>query len=307
MSGIHSPQRHNDSSQGYEPYITTPEIDEAVNLAILLRRPLLIQGEPGCGKTRMARHVARTLYYPKYQDGYVDFYREWYIKSTSKAKEGLYTFDHIGRLRDAQLSALQAADPAALDRSRSPEAYIEFGPLGAAFLEERERCVVLIDEIDKADIDFPNDLLLELEEKRFFLTEITQHGQTKQVRAVQDPIVIVTSNNEKPLSQAFLRRCLYVYLEFPSRGRLIDILESHFPDSDEGLRTSAVSTFLKVRERFRQSEKNVTTSELLDWFRAISVDSTAFRKALAVNQIPFPSVLLKSMDAVSMLGTLERS
>ena len=191
-------ERDPQTGQLLMPYLPSEELVEAVNLAIFLERPLLLKGEPGCGKTRLARAVAYELQLP---------FETWYVKSTSRARDGLYTYDAVGRLRDAQLAANRMVAEAERDRIKQPGAYVNWEPLGRAFLNV-QRTVVLIDEIDKADIDFPNDLLLELDERRFKVDEI---GQTIQAKTA--PIVFITSNDEKDLPDAFLRRCLFHYVE----------------------------------------------------------------------------------------------
>ncbi|MEM9088956.1 MAG: MoxR family ATPase, partial [Cyanobacteria bacterium P01_F01_bin.53] len=180
------------------PYLPSEALVESVNLAIFLQRPLLIKGEPGCGKTRLAQAVAYELGLPL---------ETWYVKSTSRAQDGLYVYDTVARLRDAQLSSSLGIDD--LTRVKTAGAYIRWGPLGRAF-QNKQKTVVLIDEIDKADIDFPNDLLLEIDELRFTVEETES-----EVRASIPPIVLITSNDEKDLPDAFLRRCLFHYLEFP--------------------------------------------------------------------------------------------
>lgn len=197
------------NEQGLQPYLPDDDLIEAVNLAMYLERPLLIKGEPGCGKTRLARAVAYELGLP---------YEAWHIKSTSRAHDGLYTYDTVGRLRDAQLEAVQRKDKSAINTD-DPYSYIRWGALGRAFQNDR-RTVVLIDEIDKADIDFPNDLLLELDEQRFFVEEIKEDGKPKEISARAAPIVFITSNDEKDLPDAFLRRCLFHYIRFPGPSHI---------------------------------------------------------------------------------------
>ena len=251
------------------PYLPSPELVKAVNLAIYLQRPLLLRGEPGCGKTLLARAIAyefgkrlRVKNYP---------YFPWNIKSTTRGKEGLYIYDAVGRLRDAQLVGTDAYKTylkseeikQLFDRLQNPDAYIKWGALGYAFREEKYRPIVLIDEIDKADIDFPNDLLLELEEQCFQVTEIGE-----KITAKQPPIVIITSNNEKELPDAFLRRCIFYYIEFPSYDNLIKIVNAHFPSSLEmDLVKVAVERFIDLRDKgtSRRDSKKASTSELLDW------------------------------------------
>src|SRR6266700_732455 len=212
------------------PYLPDDALVEAVNLAIYLKRPLLIKGEPGCGKTRLARAVAYELNLP---------YESWHIKSTSRARDGLYTYDTVGRLRDAQLAIAGRMIEEDIHRIDDPEYYVKWGPLGNAFYNE-QRTVVLIAEIDKADIDFPNDLLLELDERRFVVEET---GQKIQAKERAEPIVFITSNDEKDLPDAFLRRCLFHYIEFPRLERLVEIVKLHFHDASDDLVIKAVDRF----------------------------------------------------------------
>ncbi|MBD2773736.1 AAA family ATPase [Iningainema tapete] len=252
------------------PYLPCKDLVKAVNLAIYLQRPLLLQGEPGCGKTLLARAIAYEFAQRLKVENYPYF--PWYIKSTTRAKDGLYIYDAVGRLRDAQLvgtdykTYLSGEETKKLfERLKDPYAYIKWGALGNAFKEEKHRPIVLIDEIDKADIDFPNDLLLELEEQRFVVTET---GNT--IEAKQPPIVLITSNSEKELPDAFLRRCIFYYLEFPSKEDLIKIVNAHL---DKQLSTelvkAAVEQFIELRENgaSRRDGKKASTSELLDWLR----------------------------------------
>lgn len=277
-----------ENGQPLMPYLPDDDVKEAVRLAIHLGRPLLIKGEPGGGKTRLARAVAYELALP---------FKAWYIKSTSRARDGLYTYDTVGRLRDAQLAAAEIkGQPSAAATSflRDAEDYVRWGPLGEALRSDR-RVVVLIDEIDKADIDFPNDLLLELDEQRFVVEETG-----REIRAQEAPIVFITSNDEKDLPDAFLRRCLFHFIEFPKTKRLIDIVYAHFPQSSEELVEAAVARFDQLRAEMQKDKgdagKKVSTSELIDWFKVLNQHprDEALRKL--EGKLPFPSVLLKSWD-----------
>lgn len=263
---------------GLAPYLPSPELINAVNLAIFLeKRPLLLKGEPGCGKTRLAEAVAQALGLP---------YEPWYIKSTSKARDGFYTYDAVRRLHDAQLK-----DEESKSKVKNIDKYIKPGPVGRAF-ENKERTVVLIDEIDKADIDFPNDLLRELDEQKFTIEETG-----KEVKANYPPIVFVTSNDEKDLPDAFLRRCLFYYIKFPY-SQLTEIVKAHFPESSPDLIEVAVKRFTELRQTMEkgQSGKKVSTSELLDWFAVLRrFPEDEVLKQLE-NELPFPEVLLKKWE-----------
>lgn len=285
------PEEQDDSGQLLYPYLPDDNLIEAVNLAIELERPLLIKGEPGCGKTRLARAVAYELNLP---------YVAWYVKSTSRARDGLYTYDTVGRLRDAQLAAAGRLDDKSLTRISNPMTYVEFGPLGIAF-QNKQRTVVLIDEIDKADIDFPNDLLLELDEKRFFIEETSPR---QEIRAEYPPVVFITSNDEKDLPDAFLRRCLFHYVEFPKPERLVEIIKAYFPTSPEQLITAAIERFLDLRKKMEEdkpgSGKRVSTSELMDWVHALVHLSRHYPEDEILRRLKeellYPGVLLKSWD-----------
>lgn len=267
------------------PYLPDSDLVDAVNLAIELERPLLIKGEPGCGKTRLARAVAYELGLP---------YESWNIKSTSRGRDGLYIYDAVGRLRDAQLAAAGRLSDDKVKQIDSPDTYVKWGPLGRAF-RNAKRTVVLIDEIDKADIDFPNDLLLELDELWFIVEETGE-----KIQAETTPIVFITSNDEKDLPDAFLRRCLFHYVEFPKRPQLIEIVKAHFPASPEELMSAIIDRFLELREQMRQDKgdggKKVSTSELMDWVRVLRNYPQDKVLADLAEKLLYPGVLLKSWD-----------
>lgn len=263
------------------PYLPDSSLIEAVNLSIFLERPLLLKGDPGCGKTQLAWAVKYELDLPL---------EEWYVKSTSRAQDGMYTFDAIGRLRDAQL-ANQNIDPDVIERVKDPKNYVRMGAFGRAF-ESSQRTIVLIDEIDKADIDFPNDLLLELDENRFFVEETGQ-----EVKAQHVPIVIITSNDEKDLPDAFLRRCIFHHIEFPDGERLSQIICSIFHDAPPDLVEEAVTTFLLLRTKMKESAgKKASTSELIDWFKVLHRFPKNEPLKRLNGRIPFGGVLLKRWD-----------
>lgn len=243
---------------GLEAYIPDNDLVDAVNLALQLKRPLLLMGEPGCGKTRLAETIAYELHGEKMNDHFF----KWYIKSTTKAKEGLYQYDALGRLYDVNANEAKA---------KEIENYISHGALGKALLvPENEKLpnVLLIDEIDKADIDFPNDLLLELDQKVFYVPELAPKGKDKH-EAKSEVLVIITSNREKELPAAFLRRCLYHYIEFPDKNKLTEIVKKYV-SLDEAIIYKALDIFIKLREdTLSESDKKPSTSELIDWFKMI--------------------------------------
>jgi MoxR-like ATPase len=276
-----------------EPYLPSKELAEAVNVAIAIRRPLLIKGEPGSGKTRLARDVAFQL------DLLKDHYFEWFVKSTDRARDGLYTYDTIARLHDSQLDSFGKLDPLIQAQIKNnPDYYVHYGKLGSAFLLTDRRSVVLIDEIDKADIDFPNDLLVELDERLFYIEELDK----KAVIAQQPPIVIITSNNEKDLPDAFLRRCLFFYIEFPKPAELVEIVKAHFKQNADqqfmAMVDELVALFLDLRTRMvnGQTGKKVSTSELIDWGNALLAFQDYADLDHFYEKLLYPGVLLKTWE-----------
>ena len=229
---------------GTERYVATDDLMMAVNAAVTLARPLLVKGEPGTGKTQLAEEIAAALDKPLFR---------WHIKSTTKAQHGLYEYDAVSRLRDSQLGEAKVHDIGN---------YIVKGRLWEAFDSERQ-AVLLIDEIDKADIEFPNDLLLELDRMEFFVHETRQ-----LVKARQRPIVVITSNNEKELPDAFLRRCFFHFIRFPDTDTMTRIVAVHFPDLKRELLSEALNAFFRVRE-VPGLKKKPSTSELLDWLKLL--------------------------------------
>jgi len=266
-----------------ERYIAPRELEVAVNAAIALQRPLLVKGEPGTGKTVLAQEIARSMGYPLI---------EWHIKSTTKAQQGLYEYDAVSRLRDGQLGD---------ERVRDVSNYIIRGKLWEAFASETP-VVLLIDEVDKADIEFPNDLLLELDRMQFHVYE------TKEtVVARQRPIVIITSNNEKELPDAFLRRCFFHFIRFPDRETMERILHSHYPDLRADLAREALNVFFQIRE-VNELKKKPATSELLDWLKLLMIEdmpAEALRSADTKVAIPpLYGALLKNEQDVHLFERL---
>ena len=235
------------SFESTDQYIATDDLKMAVNAAVTLQRPLLIKGEPGTGKTMLAEQVARSLGKELLQ---------WHIKSTTKAQQGLYEYDAVSRLRDSQLGD---------ERVHDISNYIVKGKLWEAF-ESQEQSVLLIDEIDKADIEFPNDLLQELDKMEFNVYETQQ-----QIKARQRPIVIITSNNEKELPDAFLRRCFFHYISFPDAETMRKIVQVHFPNLQQKLVDEALQVFFELRE-IPGLKKKPSTSELIDWLKLLNSD-----------------------------------
>jgi MoxR-like ATPase len=239
--------RSSDRFEGTSNYIATDDLKIAVNAAIALERPLLIKGEPGTGKTVLAYEIARALNAPLIT---------WHIKSTTKAHNGLYEYDAVSRLRDSQLGE---------ERVHDVRNYLKPGKLWEAFTAA-DRPVLLIDEIDKADIEFPNDLLQELDRMEFYVQETDE-----TIRAEVRPVVIITSNNEKELPDAFLRRCFFHYIRFPDDRTMRDIVEVHFPGIKPRLVSEALKTFYEIRDT-PGLKKKPSTSELLDWLKLLLVD-----------------------------------
>jgi len=268
---------------GTDSYVASDDLRVAVNAAIALQRPLLIKGEPGTGKTVLAHEVAKAIKAPLI---------EWHIKSTTKAQQGLYEYDAVSRLRDSQLGDGRVQDIAN---------YIKRGKLWDAFTHQ-ERPVLLIDEIDKADIEFPNDLLLELDRMEFYVYETQE-----VVKASQRPIVMITSNNEKELPDAFLRRCFFHYIRFPDREIMTQIVDVHFPDLQRNLLREALNIFYDIRE-VPGLKKKPSTSELLDWLKLLMVEEMppeALRSKDSKQLIPpLHGALLKNEQDVHLFERL---
>jgi MoxR-like ATPase len=268
--------------EGTEAYVADKDLMVAVNASIALERPLLVKGEPGTGKTELARQVAGALG--------LDLI-EWHVKSTTKAQQGLYEYDAVSRLRDSQLGD---------ERFNDIRNYIKRGKLWEAF-DAGRKVVLLIDEIDKADIEFPNDLLQELDRMEFYVYET---GET--VKAVQRPIVIITSNNEKELPDAFLRRCFFHYIRFPEAETLQKIVEVHYPGIKQALVRAALTQFYEVRE-VPGLKKKPSTSEALDWIRLLVSDDVdpADLRGEAKNALPkLHGALLKNEQDVHLFERL---
>jgi len=268
---------------GTEKYVATKELQMAVNAAVILQRPLLIKGEPGTGKTLLAEEVASALGMPLMQ---------WHVKSTTKAQQGLYEYDAVSRLRDSQLGSDQVHDIGN---------YIKKGKLWQAF-DADERVVLLIDEIDKADIEFPNDLLVELDKMEF---DVYETGQRVQAR--HRPVVIITSNNEKELPDAFLRRCFFHYINFPDKHTMKAIVDVHYPGISKALVAEAMQMFFDVRD-IPGLKKKPSTSELIDWLKLLMADEIP--EDLLANRDPTKAIpplygaLLKNEQDVQLLERL---
>jgi MoxR-like ATPase len=255
-----------DKFKGSHDYVTSEALRNAVNVAIALKRPLLVRGEPGTGKTLLAHSIAKGI------DKKLII---WNVKSTTKAQEGLYVYDTVQRLNDSRFGDKDISDI---------KQYIKLGKLGEAFASEEE-IVLLIDEIDKADIEFPNDLLNELDEMSFYIPET---GET--IVAAHRPIVVITSNAEKELPDAFLRRCIFHYIEFPDPALMEEIVKVHFPDIRDNLLQQALTTFYALR-KIGDFRKKPSTSELIDWIRVLIASGTPHE--VIPTEIPFAGTLLK--------------
>ncbi len=268
---------------GSDTYVATEDLQVAVNAAITLERPLLIKGEPGTGKTVLANEVSKALGRPLI---------EWHIKSTTKAQQGLYEYDAVSRLRDSQLG-----DP----RVEDVKNYIKQGKLWEAFVSD-DQPILLIDEIDKADIEFPNDLLQELDRMEFFVYET---GET--VKAAKRPLVIITSNNEKELPDAFLRRCFFHFIKFPDADTMRSIVDVHFPDIQNKLVTNALNTFYELRD-VPGLKKKPSTSELIDWLKLLmseDLDLETIRSSDTRSAIPpLHGALLKNEQDIHLFERL---
>jgi MoxR-like ATPase len=268
---------------GTDAYVATDDLMMAVNAAVTLERPLLVKGEPGTGKTMLAMEVARALDRPLLQ---------WHVKSTSKAQQGLYEYDAVSRLRDSQLGDGRVHDIAN---------YIVRGPLWDAFDSERQT-VLLIDEVDKADIEFPNDLLRELDRMEFYVYETQQ-----LVKARHRPIIIITSNNEKELPDAFLRRCFFHYIRFPDKQTMQRIVDVHFPNLKKSLLREALEVFFEIRE-VPGLKKKPSTSELLDWLKLLMAEDIGSETLRGKDQSkiipPLAGALLKNEQDVHLFERL---
>ncbi len=252
--------------KGTESYLTSESLRSAVDCALALQRPLLVKGEPGTGKTLLAEAVSQALDLKMLT---------WHVKSTSRAQDGLYVYDAVQRLHDSRFNDHDVRDI---------KKYLKLGPLGEAFAA-KERKVLLIDEIDKADLEFPNDLLHELDRMRFRIVETDE-----EVVAEQRPVVIITSNNEKDLPDAFLRRCVFHFIEFPDQALMRRIVDVHHPDLDAKLVDQALQIFFELRG-FTRLRKRPSTSELVDWLAALKATGT---KSLKLDEhLPFLGALLK--------------
>ena len=275
-----------DLFRGTDTYIASEELRHAVNVAVALARPLLVRGEPGTGKTLLAENLARALGMPLVR---------WHVKSTTKARDGLYVYDTVARLHDSRFGPRVERDElgsARVTDVRDIAKYIKLGPLGEA-LAATSRVVLLIDEIDKADIEFPNDLLLELDAMRFRIDETGE-----EIAAKERPVVVITSNNEKELPDAFLRRCVFHYIAFPDRELMKEIVRVHHPDLADRVLDHALETFFSLRST-PKLRKKPSTSELIDWICALKKAGVDLAKI--GHGIPFLGTLLKTEADVELV------
>ena len=264
--------------KGSDDYVVTKELMNAVNVSIALQKPLLIKGEPGTGKTMLAESISKALD----MDLII-----WGIKSTTKAQEGLYVYDTVQRLYDSQFGEGNVSDI---------KQYIKLGKLGEAFTSDRQ-VVLLIDEIDKADLEFPNDLLWELDKMEFYINETKETIKTKH-----RPIVIITSNAEKELPDAFLRRCIFHYIEFPDAEKMEEIINVHFGNIDQKLCQKALEAFYEIR-KMDEIQKKPSTSELLDWIQALMISGVDIENLSS--EMPFVGVLLKKNQDIDVMHEIK--
>ena len=264
--------------QGTDHYLTNESLEAAVNCALVLQRPLLVKGEPGTGKTLLAEAVSKALGMPLLT---------WHVKSTTKAQDGLYLYDTVQRLYDSRFGDGDVKDV---------RRYIKMGPMGQAFASP-ERVILLIDEVDKADIEFPNDLLHELDRMRFRITELDE-----DVAAKHRPVVIITSNNEKELPDAFLRRCVFHFIDFPDQELMKRIVDVHHPDLDAALLAQSLKIFYELRD-MKRLRKRPSTSELIDWIAVLRAAGIA--NLQLSDKLPFLGTLLKKeQDLVALADQL---
>ena len=264
--------------KGSDDYVVTKELMNAVNVSIALQKPLLIKGEPGTGKTMLAESISKALD----MDLII-----WGIKSTTKAQEGLYVYDTVQRLYDSQFGEGNVSDI---------KQYIKLGKLGEAFTSDKQ-VVLLIDEIDKADLEFPNDLLWELDKMEFYINETKETIKTKH-----RPIVIITSNAEKELPDAFLRRCIFHYIEFPDAEKMEEIINVHFGNIDQKLCQKALEAFYEIR-KMDEIQKKPSTSELLDWIQALMISGVDIENLSS--EMPFVGVLLKKNQDIDVMHEIK--
>lgn len=264
--------------KGSDDYVVTKELMNAVNVSIALQKPLLIKGEPGTGKTMLAESISKALD----MDLII-----WGIKSTTKAQEGLYVYDTVQRLYDSQFGEGNVSDI---------KQYIKLGKLGEAFTSDKQ-VVLLIDEIDKADLEFPNDLLWELDKMEFYINETKETIKTKH-----RPIVIITSNAEKELPDAFLRRCIFHYIEFPDVEKMEEIINVHFGNIDQKLCQKALEAFYEIR-KMDEIQKKPSTSELLDWIQALMISGVDIENLSS--EMPFVGVLLKKNQDIDVMHEIK--